>query len=53
MGRKVVRTNLRRFLPNLQQVRAIVGGKVQRILVCVSCIKRGRVTRPTPAAKAA
>ena len=35
----------RRFLPNLQKVRAIVNGSVQRITVCTSCIKSGKVRK--------
>jgi large subunit ribosomal protein L28 len=33
----------RRFLPNLQKVRANVDGSVRRITVCTNCIKTGRV----------
>ncbi len=35
----------RRWLPNLQKVRAIVDGKPKRIRVCTSCIKKGRVLK--------
>ncbi len=35
----------RRWLPNLQNVRAQVNGKIQRMRVCASCIKQGRVTK--------
>jgi large subunit ribosomal protein L28 len=35
----------RRFMPNLQRVRAIVDGSVQRITVCTNCIKSGRVRK--------
>jgi len=35
----------RRWLPNLQKVRAIVNGKPKRIKVCTSCIKKGRVLK--------
>lgn len=35
-----------RWLPNLQRVKAIQGGRVKRIRVCTSCIKSGRVNRP-------
>lgn len=46
----------RRFVPNLQRVRALVDGSPKRIMVCTSCLKRGKVTknvqkkRPRPAA---
>lgn len=36
----------RRFLPNLQRVRAIVDGSVKRVQVCTNCIKSGRVKKP-------
>lgn len=43
--------------PNLQRVRAVVDGRAQRIRVCTSCLKSGRVIKnprlpkgePTPA----
>jgi large subunit ribosomal protein L28 len=36
----------RRFLPNLQRVRAVVDGSVKRVQVCTNCIKSGRVKKP-------
>ena len=53
VGRHVARKNIRRFMPNLQSVRALINGAVKRILVCTRCIKKGRVTRPTPKPAAA
>ncbi|MBX5435905.1 MAG: 50S ribosomal protein L28 [Alicyclobacillaceae bacterium] len=35
----------RRWIPNLQTVRANVGGTVRRIRVCTRCLKAGKVTR--------
>jgi large subunit ribosomal protein L28 len=35
----------RRFLPNLQRVRAVVDGSAKRIQVCTNCIKSGRVKK--------
>ncbi len=35
----------RRFEPNLQLVRAQVGGGVKRIRVCTRCIRSGKVTK--------
>jgi len=35
----------RRWLPNLQKVRAKVDGQVKRILVCAKCLKAGRVVK--------
>ncbi len=38
-------TTRRRWLPNLKKVRAIVDGKVKRLMVCTRCIKSGRVAK--------
>ena len=35
----------RRWLPNLQKVRANVDGKNKRITVCTECIRSGRVQK--------
>jgi large subunit ribosomal protein L28 len=35
----------RRWLPNLQRVRAIVNGAVRRINVCTRCIRSGKVLK--------
>lgn len=35
----------RRWLPNLQKVKAVVDGKTKRITVCTSCIRSGRVQK--------
>jgi large subunit ribosomal protein L28 len=35
----------RRWQPNLQDVRAVVGGSVKRMLVCTRCIRSGRVRK--------
>ncbi|NUQ00045.1 MAG: 50S ribosomal protein L28 [Armatimonadetes bacterium] len=40
------RKTKRRFSPNLQQIRIVVGGKTQRSLVCSSCIRANKVVRP-------
>ena len=37
--------NKRRFNPNLQRVRAVHDGRVQKITVCTGCIKSGRVVK--------
>ena len=42
----------RRFLPNLQTVRATAGkGNTKRMTVCARCIKAGKVVKATKAAK--
>ena len=37
----------RRFLPNIQRVRAVVDGATRRIHVCTSCIRTGKIVKPT------
>ncbi|MFM7127224.1 MAG: 50S ribosomal protein L28 [Actinomycetota bacterium] len=39
-----VRTK-RRWNPNIQRVRALVGGTPRRLHVCTSCIRAGKVTK--------
>ncbi|KAA3635055.1 MAG: 50S ribosomal protein L28 [Calditrichaeota bacterium] len=43
----------RRFVPNLQKVRALVHGTPKRMTVCTSCIKAGKVIKNTRARKTA
>ena len=38
----------RRFLPNIQRVRALIDGEVKRVSVCTRCIKSGRIVKPGP-----
>lgn len=35
----------RRWLPNLQEVRAVVDGRTKRLTVCTTCIKSNRVLK--------
>ncbi|HET9754182.1 MAG TPA: 50S ribosomal protein L28 [Myxococcales bacterium] len=35
----------KRTLPNLQRVRALVGGSNKHIRVCTRCLKAGKVTK--------
>ena len=42
------RRTKRRWNPNIQQVRAVVGGSNRRINACTGCIRAGKVTKPTP-----
>lgn len=35
----------RRFMPNLQRIKVMLNGKVQRVKVCTSCIKANKVVR--------
>lgn len=47
-GNKVSHANnrtRRRFEPNLQAVRALISGRVQRIQACTRCLKAGKVVK--------
>ena len=37
----------RRWNPNIQRVRVLVDGTPRRLHVCTSCIRAGRVVKPT------
>ena len=39
------RRTKRRWNPNIQRVRAIVGGTTKRIDVCTGCLKSGKVQK--------
>ena len=45
VGRKTVRTSLRRFRPNLQAATILLNGTVTRARVCTACLKSGRVQK--------
>lgn len=36
----------RKWHPNLQRVRALVDGGVKRLIVCTSCLQKGKITKP-------
>jgi len=38
-------TTRRRFLPNLQQVRAVVNGQTQKVKVCASCLRSDKIQK--------
>ena len=45
VGKKTTGISRRRFLPNLQSVKAIVNGTHKTLRVCTSCIQAGKVKR--------
>ena len=45
VGRRTVRVNLRRFLPNLQTATLVLHGAIRRVKVCVSCLKSDRAVK--------
>jgi len=44
-GIKIARKSRRRFMPNLQRIKILLKGAVQRVLVCTKCIKTGRIVK--------
>jgi len=38
-------TTRRRWLPNLQKIRANINGRVRKVMVCTRCIRSGRVVK--------
>jgi len=38
-------TTRRRFLPNLQKVRAMIKGKVSQVKVCTQCLRSNKVQK--------
>lgn len=53
IGLKTTGITKRRFKPNIQWVRAAVGGHIERVRVCARCIKSGRITKTLPRGKVA
>ncbi len=46
IGTHITAITKRRFLPNLQRVKAVVDGQVRYIRVSASALKKGLVTKP-------
>ncbi len=46
IGLKTTGISFRKFKPNIQRVRALVGGSVKRVKLCASCLKAGKITKP-------
>jgi ribosomal protein L28 len=40
-GSKIARSTARTFHPNLQKIRIIINGRLQKAYVCTKCIKKG------------
>ncbi|MBI4367944.1 MAG: 50S ribosomal protein L28 [Candidatus Omnitrophica bacterium] len=46
VGKKITGITRRRFLPNLQRIRAMIKkGTVRRVLVCTGCIQAGKIRK--------
>lgn len=48
IGTHVTAITKRRFLPNLQRVKAIINGEVRYVRVSASALKKGLVTKAPP-----
>lgn len=46
IGTHITAITKRRFLPNLQRVKAVVDGQVRYVRVSASAIKKGLITKP-------
>ena len=45
VGKKITGITARRFMPNLQNVRARINGQIKRIKICTKCLKAGKVIK--------
>ena len=45
VGKKVTGRSLRKFKPNVQRIRVLVGKTPTRMKVCVRCLKAGKVRK--------
>ncbi|MBL7157338.1 MAG: 50S ribosomal protein L28 [Candidatus Omnitrophica bacterium] len=45
VGQRITGISRRRFLPNLQMVRAIISGRTKRVRVCTKCLKAGKIKK--------
>ena len=54
IGLNITGIHLRRQMPNLQAIRAIINGTPRRIVVCTRCLRSGKVQKrlAKPVAKA-
>ena len=44
-GSKIVGRTLRKMFPNLQRIKIILNGTVQKVKVCAACIKAGKIVK--------
>ena len=47
VGLRITGHTLRKFRPNIQRVRAEVDGVVKRVKICTSCMRSGKITKPS------
>ncbi len=41
------RRSSKRWTPNIQRLKAVKDGRVQKVDICTSCLKAGKLVRPT------
>ncbi len=46
VGRRITGKSKRTFKPNIQRVRALIGGAVRRVKICTRCMKAGKIVKP-------
>ena len=46
VGTKVTGITARKFMPNIQKVRAVINGRIVRIKVSTKAIRNGLITKP-------
>ncbi|MBP8305363.1 MAG: 50S ribosomal protein L28 [Phycisphaerae bacterium] len=46
VGKKTTGISKRKFKPNIQRVRAVIGGKLVRVKVSAKAIRMGLITKP-------
>ena len=46
VGLRITGRSKRTFKPNIQNVRAVVDGKVVRVKICTRCLKSGKIQKP-------
>ena len=44
-GKKIVRSTLRKFHPNLQKIRILINNKPKKVYICTKCLKKGRIQK--------
>ena len=44
-GKKIVRSTLRKFHPNLQKIRILINNKPKKVYICTKCLKKGKIQK--------
>jgi len=53
VGLKTTGITKRKFFPNLQPKKALINGKVKKVLICTKCLKGGKLIIPVISRKSA